>query len=99
AYRCCIALAPRALDRRADFRRPIGRITCFFCDMRPQCFRGQGFQRQSLDRGCKPTIVLVDGDVGGDDFRGAVSRLATHAMRPNLAGSDSSAPETLDADW
>src|SRR5262249_330756 len=55
-------------------------------------------QRQSFDRGCKPTIVLIDGDVGCEGFGIASSRLPTHALRPDLSGTDSTAAETPDAD-
>ena len=66
--------------------------------MRPQRFRRQRFERQSLDRGREPAVVLVDGDIDGDGLFRAVSRLPAHAMHPNFPGTDPGAAEALDAD-
>src|SRR6266508_4865805 len=66
--------------------------------MQSQCFRRQWFQRQSFNRGCEPTVILVDGDIDGEDLCVAASWWPTHAMHPNLPGTDPGAAETLDAD-
>ena len=95
-YGCCIRAASLAAHRRTgrlvDGRRPLR-------DRRPQCLGRQWFQRQSFDCGGEPTVVLIDGDIGGEDLRIAVLRLPSRAMHPNLPGTESGgAAETLDAD-